>query len=756
MGRREELRQLDRACDLDAVGVTVLDGPDGSGKTHLLTDLATRARAQGLRVLAVRAGEFEPVPFGLVAELLDGAAEPFDARVVARQLTETLAATPTLLLVDDVQWADSASVAVLGQLLTRALGRYGLVLAHRSGECPPHLTGPLDAANRVSVQPLSTVDAAALLSDEPDARRWSLVELADGNPLHLLLLRELDDDALRSAPSLDATADLLVAGLGERERRVAVAASLTLELPQPDLLAAITELDVTAVRAALDRLAGRGLLTANGFRHPLLRAAAYRRGAPPWHERAHQQVLGWLRRHHAPVLARAPHAVRVLAPGDDASAGELLSAGELAMTAAPDASAQWLAAVLRVQERGSESWVSAAMRLGHALLLSGRPADAIRLLADAREFSGTHHRSSLMLQAHAERMRGRAQRAKELIEQAAALPGGDTDATVQLELARLDIQDNRQEEGTARVIAMLQSSAVTDDLPMRVAATCLTSIGMIGSGSIEYGRGAYQEAAKGLDQLTDAQLCDIVDAVPAWAWAGFFLGEHAGCLPRVERALEVAARYGHSYALPLVHTVHAELLGQAGRLADALEATDIARETAELFGYPDVLPMAGAIRLRVLLQTDDQAAALEQWRTLNRMARPAMLWWSRVVDAELAASAVALGMRDRYPRGLLEDGANPLLPTRLLGATTAALARDDVDAATAYARRAQAAAEATRLPVQLAAAALARARCSFATRDLDAARAAATIAADGFQTAGMPIQHGQAVHLLAKIAAMHG
>src|SRR5213592_4657656 len=81
-----------------------------------------------------------------------------------------------------------------------------------------------------------------------------------------------------------------------------------------------------------------------------------------------------------------------------------------------------------IKEAVRRAGVEAAARLGHALLLSGKPRDAIKVLAEAMEFPGEHHRKSLMLQAHSERMRGRAQRAKELIERAAALPGGDRDA----------------------------------------------------------------------------------------------------------------------------------------------------------------------------------------------------------------------------------------------------------------------------------------------------------------------------------------
>ena len=141
-------------------------GEPGVGKTALIAELC--ARADGWQVLTGRGTEFEAdVPFGIFADALDDAvaalgterarrlsgdrlgelgamlpsiaapAPAFDGErhrlhYAARALLNGMAdATPLLLVLDDVHWADPASLELIAHLTRRPPDATLLVLAYR-------------------------------------------------------------------------------------------------------------------------------------------------------------------------------------------------------------------------------------------------------------------------------------------------------------------------------------------------------------------------------------------------------------------------------------------------------------------------------------------------------------------------------------------------------------------------------------------------------------------------------------------------
>ncbi|MCW3004999.1 MAG: family ATPase, partial [Conexibacter sp.] len=160
LGRDPELHALAGACaDVREGGARILGivGEAGIGKSALLHAAAGQARDAGLLVLAGRAAEHErEVPFGLVVDALDahvatlnpvrvaaagpelgavlpaaaadgrtplaigGPAERFRYHRALRAVLELLGRErPVALLLDDVHWADDASIELILHLLHR-------------------------------------------------------------------------------------------------------------------------------------------------------------------------------------------------------------------------------------------------------------------------------------------------------------------------------------------------------------------------------------------------------------------------------------------------------------------------------------------------------------------------------------------------------------------------------------------------------------------------------------------------------------
>ncbi|NUT52682.1 MAG: AAA family ATPase, partial [Saccharothrix sp.] len=220
--RTDELRQLTRALQRAQDGhgdQIVLTGPLGCGKSALLG--ALRARAAGVRVLTANCSPLEQdFAFGVARQLL----EPALARAGDRWFTGTAglarpvfeidapddpafaveeaavsglialthvmsAEQPTVLLVDDLQWADDPSLRWLAKL-SRTLQHQPvlLVAATRDGERGPWL----DEFRRTEIrlEPLSPKAVAELVErrtgQRPDAEFVTACHtVTGGNPMFL-------------------------------------------------------------------------------------------------------------------------------------------------------------------------------------------------------------------------------------------------------------------------------------------------------------------------------------------------------------------------------------------------------------------------------------------------------------------------------------------------------------------------------------------------------------------------------------------
>ena len=200
-------------------------GEAGIGKTTLLEHLGASARAAGALVLTGRCSEFErDVPYALWLEALDpylmahgvptgvedlpalgatfpalrahadgGVVERHQLHRAVRSLLERLAAPRGLvLLLDDLHWADPASIALVASLVRRpSSARLLLAVAHRHRQVGSALDPELrraalaGIARRVAPGPLTSAEAQALVGESDVGRLYAE---SGGNPFHLMQL----------------------------------------------------------------------------------------------------------------------------------------------------------------------------------------------------------------------------------------------------------------------------------------------------------------------------------------------------------------------------------------------------------------------------------------------------------------------------------------------------------------------------------------------------------------------------------------
>jgi DNA-binding CsgD family transcriptional regulator len=342
--RRGELARIDRllaAARAGRGGVLVASGPAGIGKTVLLTEAGERAGRAGMRVLAGRGGELEGgFSFGVVRQLFEqllAGAEPAESEALlagaARRglialgdeagaeppvagndrlftvvhglywlVVNASAAGPVLLVVDDLHWADQASLRFLLYLAGRLSGlRVALVLSWRGDESGPGADRlarleQMAAVSVVSLAPLSREAVRTLLTEEfgtAPAERFAVAchAVTGGNPF---LLRELaaslradgigpgeeaaDQVAALGPRSVARAVALRVARLGPAAGELARAAAILGDGAQLRHAAALAGVTMADAAAAADELAGIGVLepgTPLRFVHPIVRTAVH-------------------------------------------------------------------------------------------------------------------------------------------------------------------------------------------------------------------------------------------------------------------------------------------------------------------------------------------------------------------------------------------------------------------------------------------------------------------------------------------------
>src|SRR6266852_2923075 len=241
--------------------------------------------------------------------------------VLAEQLlalvAEQCAVRPTILVIDDLQWADQASITLWGRL-ARSAQQGPLLLVGMMRPVPQRddllalrrVVGDTARLQLTGLTGAAVADLVAALADgKPDGRLLRLADGAAGNPLYVtelvaalarsssLTVTEAGAAELASgsAPSSlsAAIADRLGFVAGPVREVLRAAALLGMDFAVPDL-AIVLGRSVADLIPAVDEACAVGVLAESGhslgFRHPLIRAALYDEMPAPvraaWHRDA--------------------------------------------------------------------------------------------------------------------------------------------------------------------------------------------------------------------------------------------------------------------------------------------------------------------------------------------------------------------------------------------------------------------------------------------------------------------------------------
>ena len=660
VGRETELAEIDRRLDglvTESAGCLTIEGEPGIGKTRLLGELRRRSEDRGHVVLHGVASEFETyLPFGVVTDAFDayiaslddeitadwpaelGAIFPslraasespaattgderFRAHRAARALIERLAADkPLVVVLDDVHWADDASIELVQALLRRPPDAPALiVLGLRPGQAPPRLTAALAApvVERIPLGPLTKEEAADLLSTDAASPELSaLYEQGGGNPFYLEQLARTRGSG--EGPAVAATGDHgvpagiaasvaeEVASLPATAQAMLQSAAVAGEPFEPDIAAEIAELDQAEGLTTLDEMLGVDLVRPTElprrfiFRHPLVREAVYESTPAGWRLAAHGRAAAALASRGAAASARAHHVEQAARQGDEEAIALLIQAGEESGARAPVVAARWFEAALRLLPASDAAHqIGVRRQLAGALRAAGQLEPCRAALLEAIELiEDPADPTRIDLTTHCavvERWLGRDREAHERLTRAwEALPDGATagHAALQVELAIDGVFDRDFERAIEAGQAALASARELDSRPLIGSAAAALALAEAGAGRIESAREHRTEALAIIDRLPDEDLAAHLDSLYHLAWAENYLEHYDAVLTHADRVIEIVRKGEGARPLVPMMLVKCYPLETLGRLEEAAEASEGAVEATQLDGAAHFLPWA--------------------------------------------------------------------------------------------------------------------------------------------------------------------
>ncbi len=789
----------------------LIEGEPGIGKSTLARALAAEARRAGslvlwascdelsqafpllplLDALSVRAPATGCDPARIVellrADVTRGNGGEVVPAAVERLLTlvdELSAAAPVLLVVDDLQWADPATVMALGRL-ARSVRQLPMLVVGTSRPVPRRedllaLRRMVEPPALLRLHSLTDAEAAQLVGRAvggvPGPRLLRLARGAAGNPLYLTELV----DALIRGGALVAGGGVVEATGGRPPDSLPAAIADRLEFlsaPVHDVLrmAALLGVDFSVSELAvlsgqrvgdllsvLDEAILAGVLLENGvelaFRHPLIRTALYD-GIPAavraaWHRDAARALAA----DGAPVERVARQLLPSVDADDMTGAVDewvtrwLADAGHQLVGQAPKVAIPLLRWAIGGVPAGVAPHDLLACRLADALHRVGDPAGAAQVATAALAYV-TRPEVLVDLQSTLTRCRiGQGRSEEALADLVRTLDRPDLEpgdrARLQVLVARIHRSLGRVDvAGEVANVALAQATAAGDRWATGWALSILTVV-----------HGMRGEAADALP-LFDRALA-VSEGDPALADLRLLLQINQavalGDLDRYDAAITAAAEVrqladdtGNAIRLAQAHGVLGELLYEVGRWDDALAEFELGSGLTNPSVECSAHGMAATIQFH--------RGAADAPRHLRDAERSATMLGDRVLGPLLLARSLEREHADQPAQALavlmagMPDSAEEAGETRELFADAVRLAvlTGDRAAARSLVRRAEAVAHTSDGPYR-------RAVGMHCRGLLDHDPAMLSKAADEYAAAGRPLPRAQALEAAAMALADAG
>ena len=494
-------------------------------------------------------------------------------------LEQLAAAKPLVLVLDDLHWADPASVDLLVALLHRPPAAGVLIaVAARPRQLPPRLAGALDRAHRdgaltrLALGAVTREEARELIGPRADA----VYDETGGNPFYLEQLARAGAEGSAPMAGVDVP-PMVSAALGEElalletpVRRVLDGASVAGDPFEIDLAAAAADVAEAQALDAVDELGRLDLVRPTDmprrfrFRHPIVRRAVYDATPAGWRIGAHERAAAALAARGASATARAHHVERSGRHGDAAAVAVLVEAAHDSALRAPATAAHWFAAALRLLPDTATPQQRAELLLpqAQALTATGRFAESHATLLESLAIVPPEAPALRTLLsstcARVEHLLGRHEQAHtRLVEALEELPDevSPEGVSLMIELTMDGLHRMNYEAMRGWGKRAAAAAGQLDDDALRAAALAASARGAAVPGASAEAAALCAEAAALIDGMADDELARRLDAVTHLAGAELYLHRFADAHAHAERALAVGRATGQGQQFPLVFPI---------------------------------------------------------------------------------------------------------------------------------------------------------------------------------------------------------